>query len=206
MKKAIALGAALMLLATMVVAGQFSGPFKELFGMRAQATLCMGADADGVATAGDNYLCVAKEDLPKKAKDQVTGSINYLLIQPEGFMTANGATGRALKITGLDPNKFYQIKLDSTDAFEKGAFSTACQLPNQGAAWQCGVWNDGVQEIGFVVLETLKPDFRGVLQYNMPGPLALPQGIYDGVNLVVTENEAPWKNVALGDLDFIVTG
>lgn len=204
MKKTLVIGIALMLLATIVIAGQYSGPFKELFGTRTQAEICMGADTDGIADANNNYQCLT--ELPKKAKDRVEGSINYMLIQPDGFMTANGATGRALKITGLNPAKFYQIKLDSADTFEKGAFSAACPLPNQGAAWQCGTWNDGTRDIGFVVLETLKPNSNGVLIYNMQGPLALQQGIYDNVNLVITENEAPWKNVALSDLDFIITG
>jgi len=206
MKKILVLGTALILLVTIVIAGQFSEPFKGLFGTRVQTELCMGADVDGVAIASDNYLCLTKDQMPKKAKDRIEGSINYMLVQPDGFITANGAATRALKITGLNPDKSYQIKLDSADAFEKSAFSVACPLPNLGPAWQCGIWNDGTKDIGFVVLDTLTPDSRGVLTYNMQGPLVLPQGIYDNVSLVITENEAPWKNVALGDLDFIITG
>lgn len=206
MRKTLIMGMALMLLATIVIAGQFSEPFKGLFGTRAQAEICMGADTDGIADASNNYQCLTEDQLPKKAKDRIEGSINYYLVQPDGFMTANGAGGRALKITGLNPEKFYQIKLDSADTFEKTAFSTACPFPNQGVAWQCGTWNDGTRDIGFIVLETLKPNSNGVLMYNMPRPLALQQGVYDNVSLVITENEAPWKNVALSDLDFIVTG
>lgn len=206
MKKALVLGVALAVVSAVVLAGQYSGPFKELFGIRAHAELCMGADDDGVADASDNYLCVADEDLPQKAKDRVAGSIKYLLVAPDGFVTANGATARALKITGLDPAKFYQVKLDSFDSFEKDAFSVACPFPEQGSAWQCGIWNDGVSDIGFVVIATVKPDSRGVLTYNMQQPLVLPQGVYDDVNLVVTENDAPWRNVALGRLAFVVTG
>jgi len=160
-------------------------PFSPLYGKTVKVPLCL-TDSDGIFELNDDYACNNQKYL---------WSVRYYLAHPEGFEFVT------LRLTGLEPDTYYQVKLDSSGpGFEADSLADACNNPNAGSPWMCGYWPypQTEQSVGFVVLGIARTDSHGRMNFVAQAPTRLAQGIYKDLNFVVTKDASPWNNPVVG--------
>lgn len=199
----VCLTAILLISASVFIVAKNQG-FSLLYSLKTGQNLCKGAGTG--FNEPNEYTCTSKN----------IGLIGYYMVSKDGFRMSPTNNAQAnLYATKLQPYTEYQIKLDTNytepeiSGTQIDALANSCQFPNQGAVWYCGYWPYPQQlgSKGFVVLGKATTDQYGNLKFYFPNTLVLPKGIYRNINVVVTQNSAPWVNAALSldPINFIVT-